>query len=47
MVSREKYVVLFSSNGETQLKQEVRQVLHIDTTALPDKYLGLPTWLGD
>jgi hypothetical protein len=28
------------------VKQDVRQVLHIDTEALSDKYLGLPTAVG-
>ena len=46
MVNRDKSVVLFSANCDDTCKKEVRSVLHIDTEALAEKYLGLPTALG-
>lgn len=46
MVNRDKSSVFFSANCEESCKQEVRSVLHIDTKALAEKYLGLPTALG-
>lgn len=46
MVNRDKSSVFFSANYEESYKQEVRSVLHIDTKALAEKYLGLPTALG-
>jgi hypothetical protein len=46
LVNREKSAVLFSKNCTEQVKTEVRQVLHIETEALADRYLGLPTAAG-
>ena len=44
-VNKEKSAVFFSNNC-TDVKHEVRSVLQIDTEALAEKYLGLPTALG-
>ena len=38
--------VFFSKNCLDEVKELVRHELHIDTEALSDKYLGLPTALG-
>jgi len=46
LVNKEKSAVFFSSNCDEQVKQDFRRVLHIDTEALSDKYLGLPTAVG-
>lgn len=46
LVNREKSAVFFSANCGDDSKQEVRSVLHIDTEALAERYLGLPTALG-
>lgn len=46
MVNREKSAVFFSANCDANSKQDVRAVLQIDTEALAEKYLGLPTALG-
>jgi hypothetical protein len=46
MVNRDKSTVFFSSNCDESVKQIVRQELHIDTVALSDRYLGLPTAVG-
>jgi len=46
LVNKEKSAVFFSSNCDEQVKQDFRCVLHIDTEALFDKYLGLPTAVG-
>lgn len=46
MINKDKSAVFFSSNCDDQMKEMVRQELHIDTEALCDKYLGLPTALG-
>ena len=45
-MNKEKSAVFFSSNCDEQVKQDFRRVLHIDTEALSDKYLGLPTAVG-
>jgi hypothetical protein len=46
MVNRDKLAVFFSANCDDNCKTEVRSILHIDTEALAEKYLGLPTALG-
>jgi hypothetical protein len=46
LVNRDKSAVFFSSNCDANAKQEVRTVLQIETEALAEKYLGLPTALG-
>lgn len=46
MVNRDKSTVFFSTNCDEPVKQVVRQELHIDTKALSNKYLCLPTTLG-
>jgi hypothetical protein len=46
MVNRDKSAVFFSSNCSDDMKVEVRQALNIETEALAEKYLGLPTALG-
>ena len=46
MVNKDKSAVFFSSNCDEQVKQEFRHELHIETEALSDKYLGLPTVVG-
>ena len=46
MVNKDKSTVFFSSNCDEQVKQEFRHELHIETEALSDKYLGLPTVVG-
>lgn len=46
LVNGEKSVAFFSSNCGDVVKQEVRSVLQIETEALAEKYLGLPTAVG-
>jgi len=46
MVNRDKSAVFFSKNCSDEAKEEVRTALHIDTEALAEKYLGLPTAVG-
>lgn len=46
LVNGEKSAVFFSKNCLEQTKSIVRQELHIETEALTDKYLGLPTAVG-
>jgi hypothetical protein len=46
LVNREKSAVFFSKNCTEEVKTEVRQELHIETEALADRYLGLPTAVG-
>jgi len=46
LVNKDKSVVFFSSNCDDGAKNEVREILQIETEALADKYLGLPTALG-
>jgi hypothetical protein len=46
MVNRDKSAVFFSANCDDNGKTEVRSIPHIDTEALVEKYLGLPTALG-
>jgi hypothetical protein len=46
LVNRDKSAVFFSKNCLDETKQLVRDELNIDTEALSDKYLGLPTALG-
>jgi hypothetical protein len=41
-----KSSVYFSPNTNALLKAEICDALHIDTEALSDKYLGLPTLVG-
>jgi len=45
-VNKEKSTVLFSSNCDDAAKQDVHSVLQIETEALAERYLGLPTALG-
>lgn len=45
-VNRDKSAVFFSKNCEGEVKEMVRHELHIQTEALSDRYLGLPTALG-
>jgi hypothetical protein len=42
MVSLGKSSIFFSPNTNALIKSEICVVLHIDTEALSDKYLGLP-----
>jgi hypothetical protein len=46
LVNREKSAVFFSKNCLEETKIVVRHELHIETEALADKYLGLPTAVG-
>lgn len=46
LVNKEKSVVFFSGNCCDEDKAEVREVMQIQTEALVEKYLGLPTTLG-
>lgn len=46
LVSDAKSSIFFSSNTPVQEKVVVFQNLNIDTEALNDKYLGLPTMVG-
>jgi len=43
LIYRDKSAVFFSKNCDDHMKQAVCQELNIDTEALSDKYLGLPT----
>jgi hypothetical protein len=45
LVNKDKYAIFFSANCAKDAKQEVRSVLRINTEALVEKYLGLPTAL--
>ena len=45
-VNRDKSTVFFSKNCLDEVEELIRHELHIDTEALSDKYLGLPTALG-
>jgi hypothetical protein len=46
LVNREKSTVFFSSNCSDEMKEAVRVGLDIQTEALAEKYLGLPTAIG-
>ena len=46
MVSLAKSSIFFSPNTSVVSKAEISQILHIDTEALSDKYLGLPAIVG-
>lgn len=46
LVNFDKSAIFFSRNCDEHARQLVRQELHIETKALSDKYLGLPTALG-
>lgn len=46
LVNKEKSAIFFSSNCRDENKDEMRAALYIDTEALAEKYLGLPTALG-
>lgn len=46
LVNKDKSAIFFSSNCCDDDKLEVREVLQIETKALVEKYLGLPTALG-
>jgi hypothetical protein len=43
MVSLAKSSIFFSPNTNVLLRYEICEALHIDTEALSDKYLGLPS----
>jgi hypothetical protein len=45
-VNKDKSAIFFNKNCLEQEKIEVRQELNIETEALVDKYLGLPTAVG-
>ena len=45
-MNKDKSAVFFSSNCDTDAKEVVRNELQIETEALAEKYLGLPTALG-
>jgi hypothetical protein len=45
-VSLAKSSIYFSPNTNALLRAEICEALHIDTEALSDKYLGLPTLVG-
>jgi ribonuclease HI len=46
MVSLAKSSIFFSPNTNALLRSEICTMLHIDTEALSDKYLGLPALVG-
>jgi hypothetical protein len=46
LVSLAKSSIFFSPNTHVILRSEICEVLHIDTEALSDKYLGLPALVG-
>ena len=46
MVSLAKSSIFFSPNTSVVSKAEICEILHIDTEALSDKYLGLPALVG-
>jgi hypothetical protein len=46
LVSLAKSSIFFSPNTNALLRAEICEVLHIDTEALSDKYLGLPALVG-
>lgn len=46
LVNKQKSAIFFSSNCNIDMKKVVHDVLHIETEALGEKYLGLPTAVG-
>jgi hypothetical protein len=46
MVSVAKSSIFFSPNTNVLVRADICEVLHIDTEALSDKYLGLPALVG-
>jgi hypothetical protein len=46
MVNMFKSAIFFSSNCEDQAKESLKQIMNIQTEALGEKYLGLPTAVG-
>jgi hypothetical protein len=46
MINRDKSAIFFSKNCSDKMKSEVQQAPNIETEALADKYLGLPTAVG-
>jgi hypothetical protein len=46
-VNKDKSAVFFSDNCEQDVKREVHETLQIPTEALGEKYLGLPTTVGN
>ena len=46
MVSLAKPSIFFSPNTNVLIREDMCTVLHIDTEALSDKYLGLPELVG-
>jgi hypothetical protein len=45
-VNMTKSAIFFSGNCEDSVKTSVKQILNINTEALREKYLGLPTTIG-
>jgi hypothetical protein len=46
LVSLAKSSIFFSPNTKVLLRLDICQALHIDTEAISDKYIGLPTLVG-
>nr|XP_051221482.1 uncharacterized protein LOC127339703 [Lolium perenne] len=46
LVSLAKSSIYFSPNTNVLMRAEICQILHIDTEAISDKYLGLPALVG-
>jgi hypothetical protein len=46
MMSLVKSSIFFSPNTNALIRSEICEVLHTDTEALSDKYLGLPALVG-
>uniref|UniRef100_A0A8R7PBZ7 Reverse transcriptase domain-containing protein n=1 Tax=Triticum urartu TaxID=4572 RepID=A0A8R7PBZ7_TRIUA len=46
MVNRAKSAIFFSANCSDEMKAVVREQIEIETEALVEKYLGLPTAIG-
>jgi hypothetical protein len=45
-VNKDKSAIFFNTNCTEYAKQEMKTVVQINTEALAEKYLGLPTALG-
>jgi hypothetical protein len=46
LVSLAKSSIFFSPNTHVLVRSDICEILHIDTEALSDKYLGLPAIIG-
>jgi hypothetical protein len=46
LVNKDKSEIFFSTNRTDDMKEEVREGLHIETEAWAEKHLGQPTDLG-